>query len=147
MTSPDNVGPTDGRLHRPGLFAAFRGRPRTETPAKEVVYVEQPNPKLQEKAAHEAYERGRRDERARHRGSPLLAFLILVIALAGGTIIYLAAREGSFQRGGQVVDSTIGQAAAPAKSAAASAGAALENAGRSLKNTAGTPAPGKPGTS
>jgi len=62
-------------------------------------------------------------------------------------MVYLAAREGSFARGGQVVDATLGQAAAPARSAADNAGNALENAGRSLKDTAGSPAPSQPNPS
>jgi hypothetical protein len=89
----------------------------------------------------EAYERGRRDERARHHGSPLAAFLVLVIALAGGAVLFLAAREGSFTAGGQVVDRNITTAAqkmqTPVRNAADNAGSALENAGQNLKQTAG----------
>jgi hypothetical protein len=89
----------------------------------------------------EAYERGRRDERARHRGSPLAALLVLLVALAGVGVFYLAAREGSFASGGQVVDSNLNAAAervqTPVRKAADSAGSALENAGQSLKQNAG----------
>jgi len=145
MTSPDHVDLADARRYQPGLFAAFRTRPKavvpvTGAPVTEVA-VERPDLKHEEKLARDAYDRGRRDERARHRGSPLLALIMLVVALAGGTMIYLAAREGSFARGGQVVDQTLGQAAAPAKSVAESAGNALEGAGQSLKQTAGPAAP------
>ena len=153
MSTPDPVETTDGRRYQPGLFAAFRTRARPVVPATVVtttgvapvageavreVVVERPDLKHEEKVAKDAYERGRRDERARHRGSPLLALLVVVIALVGGTMIYLAVQQGSFARGGQVADQTIGQAAAPAKSAADSAGSALENAGQSLKQTAGS---------
>jgi hypothetical protein len=86
----------------------------------------------------DAYERGRRDERARRRGSPLLTLLVVLIAAAGGALVYLAAREGSFGRGGQVVDHTLSHAADQAKPAVGRAGEAMENAGRSLKQTSGS---------
>jgi hypothetical protein len=57
-----------------------------------------------------AYDRGRRDERARHRSHPILTLVVAVIALVGGAMIFLAAREGSFARGGQVMDAQLAQA-------------------------------------
>ena len=57
-----------------------------------------------------AYDKGRRDERARHRSHPVLTLVVAVIALLGGAMIYLAAREGSFARGGMVMDHQIAQA-------------------------------------
>jgi hypothetical protein len=90
----------------------------------------------------EVYERGRRDERARHRSSPVIGLLLLLVAAAGGTVVYLAVREGSFTNGGAVVDRTISAASdkaqAPIRHAADSTGAALENAGETLKKNAGT---------
>jgi hypothetical protein len=89
-----------------------------------------------------AYDRGRRDERARRRGSPLLAFLLLILAVAAGLMIYVAVRQGSFAAAGAVVDnalsSTAQRATAPVTGAADKAGSALENAGQSLKERAGS---------
>ncbi len=43
---------------------------------------------------------GRTQERARHRGHPLVKLAVVVIAIAGAAVLALAAREGSFSRGG-----------------------------------------------
>ena len=90
----------------------------------------------------QAYERGRRDERARHRGSPLAALLVLLVAMAGGAVLFLAAREGSFTRGGEVIDRNVQAAAqtaqAPIRNAADNTGNALRNAGDNIKDTAGS---------
>jgi hypothetical protein len=95
----------------------------------------------------EAYERGRRDEARRHRGSPLLSFLTFIIIAAAALLFYLAARDGSFARGGAVVENNIAQATntvqAPFKRAANQAGDALQNAGQKLKQDAGQ-APSNP---
>jgi hypothetical protein len=89
-----------------------------------------------------AYDRGRRDERARRRGSPLLAFLLLILAVAAGLMIYLAVRQGSFAAAGAVIDnalsSTAQRATAPVTRAADTTGSALVNAGQSLKERAGS---------
>jgi hypothetical protein len=158
MTSPDTTQPVGDRRHQPGLFAAFRTRPRvvTQPVGAQPVVVGEPvayaqpqvvtpqvvtvktDARAEAKAAKDAYERGRRDERTRHRSSPLLGFLVLIVAVIGGGMIYLAAREGSFAGGGQVVDKAVSQAVAPAKSVAGSAGDALENAGQTIKKTAGS---------
>jgi hypothetical protein len=87
-----------------------------------------------------AYERGRRDERARRRGSPLLMFVLLVAAAAGAAAIALAVHEGSFARGGQVVDQSLSNATATVASKTADT---LQNAGANLK-PAPTPAPAAP---
>ncbi len=57
-----------------------------------------------------AYERGRRDERSRHKSHPFLAMIVFMVALAGAGMMYLAAREGSFSRGGEVVDLKLASA-------------------------------------
>ncbi|MFI4974529.1 MAG: hypothetical protein ACHP84_08325 [Caulobacterales bacterium] len=93
-------------------------------------------------AVRDAYTRGRSDERARRRSSPLIAMALILVAAAGGTILYLAAREGSFSAGGEVVDRQVAKAAdatsQATKGVADQAGNALEGAGQNLKQT---PAP------
>ncbi|HEY1752384.1 MAG TPA: hypothetical protein VGG29_14080 [Caulobacteraceae bacterium] len=97
-------------------------------------------------ASKEAYERGRRDERARQsrrrRGSPALTVLVLAVACIGAFVIYLGVHEGSFQRGGQLVDQNINNTTSTAtqatRSAADRAGDALENAGHRIKQSAGS---------
>lgn len=87
-----------------------------------------------------AYQRGRRDGRASKRRSPLLTIIVAVVALAGAAVIALAAREGSFTRGGQVVDQQLAvaadQAAVTSRDAASAASEAAHDAGRSLRNSA-----------
>jgi len=91
----------------------------------------------------DTYERGRRDERARHPrgGHPFLASLLLLTAVAGAFVIYLGVRQGSFAGGGQMVDQGIANATASAqqasRDAADRAGDALQNAGQRLKQTRG----------
>ena len=84
-----------------------------------------------------AYERGRRDERARKHGSPLLTLVVLVAAAAGAAAIALAVNQGSFERGGQVVDQNIAGAQAAAARAgqdvADKTGDALQSAGSHMK--------------
>jgi hypothetical protein len=84
-----------------------------------------------------AYERGRLDERASRRRHPLLMTLMFLVALAGVAILGVAAYEGSFARGGVVVDQNLNAAADRAepvvRGAAADASQAVTNAGRSIK--------------
>jgi hypothetical protein len=95
-------------------------------------------------AVRQAYERGRREERAKRpprRGSPLMTTVLLLAAATGVFIIYLGVSQGSFGRGGHMVDQNIDNATATATgavhNAADQAGDALVNAGQSLKHTAG----------
>lgn len=81
-----------------------------------------------------AYERGRVDERARRRTHPILALIVFVVALIGAGMIYLAAREGSFSGGGQVIDHSIAKATHPAEVARQDAGTALTHAGDKLQD-------------
>jgi hypothetical protein len=96
-------------------------------------------------AVRQAYDRGRRDERARRprrHGSPALTLVVLLAAVAGIGAIYLGVQQGSFGRGGQVVDQKIQSVTQPAsqatRNAASKAGDALENAGQNLKQSAGS---------
>ena len=91
-----------------------------------------------------AYDRGRRDERARRprrHGSPFLTLVVLMAAAAGVGAIYLGVHEGSFSRGGQVVDQKLSGVAQPAtqatRNAADRAGDALQNAGQRIKQAGG----------
>lgn len=58
-----------------------------------------------------AYERGRKEERARHKRSPFLAMALVAAALIGGTSVVLAAKEGSFRDGGALMDAGVTTAA------------------------------------
>ncbi len=87
-----------------------------------------------------AYDRGRRDERARHprrRGSPVLTTVLFLAACAGAFVIYLGVSSGSFAGGGQTIDQNLSNAQQKAADASRSvvhrAGDALENAGQTLK--------------
>lgn len=70
----------------------------------------------------EAYERGRRDERAQRRRHPLGMTVTFVLAAVGLIILGLAALNGSFGRAGQMVDrglsAAVSRAQAPAPEAA-----------------------------
>lgn len=81
---------------------------RDRKPVEDVEVVHHVGPSTADVEA--AYDKGRRDERSRHRSHPILTLVVAVIALVGGTMIYLAAREGSFAQGGQVVDHQLSQA-------------------------------------
>ncbi len=102
-------------------------------------------PVADRRALDEAYDRGRREERLRRRGSPLLSLLVLIVVIIGGLMIYLAVRNGSFSSGGAVVDRDLSRAAqtaqAPIKDAADKTGDALQSAGQSLKRKAGSNGP------
>lgn len=85
-----------------------------------------------------AYQRGRRDERSARRRSPLLSLAVAVVAIVGAGTLVLAAREGSFASGGQVVDHQLqiatGQAELTTRDAAAATGEAVHDAGTHLRN-------------
>jgi hypothetical protein len=85
----------------------------------------------------EAYERGRRDERAARRRHPFGMGITFLLALVGVVLLVLAAVNGSFGAGGGVVDDQLHIAAdraGPAISdAAANAGQSLREAGQAAK--------------
>jgi hypothetical protein len=90
-----------------------------------------------------AYDRGRRDERARRRhrpGSAILSLLVLTAAAVGVFVIYLGVSEGSFSSAGRMVDNGVASAAHTTRQvthqAASHVGDAVEGAGRSLKEAA-----------
>jgi|GEM_PF-4838452 len=83
-----------------------------------------------------AYERGRRDGRRRRR-HPMIAIVVSAAALVGAVTLGLAAREGSFTAGGQVVDRQLsiaaGQAQLASRDAAVATGEAVRGAGTDLR--------------
>ena len=92
----------------------------------------------------EAYERGRRDERASRRRHPVAMTLTMAAAVVGVVVLALAAVNGSFTRAGGVVDQNLNMAVTKAepqvRDAAAEAGQSLRDAGQSVRRkTADTP--------
>ena len=79
----------------------------------------------------EAYERGRRDERAARKRHPLLMTVTFVLALVGVALLVLAAVNGSFTGAGGVVDEKLNIAA---NRAGPALGEAASNAGQSLRD-------------
>lgn len=91
----------------------------------------------------EAYERGRKDERAARKHHPFIMAGLLVLAATGASMITLAAMTGSFGEGGAVADLRLAQAAdntAPVideaitrtQDAARDAGAAIQDKTKSV---------------
>lgn len=86
-----------------------------------------------------AYERGRRDERARRRRHPILMTFTFICAAVGLAVLVLAGLNGSFARGGAVVDASLSIAASRAAPVANEAAA---SAGRSLRGQSQSPKTG-----
>ena len=88
----------------------------------------------------EGLRQGRRDERKRRHGHPILKLVVVLVALAGAAMLAVAAKEGSFSRGGQVVDQNLAVAADQAKTAGAGAvtqtGQAIQTAGTTIQQKA-----------
>jgi hypothetical protein len=89
----------------------------------------------------EAYQRGRRDERARRRRHPVGMTLLVVAAICGVVLLALAALNGSFGAGGAVADQSLNAAVNTAepqvRDAASQAGQSLHDAGAAAKAKAG----------
>jgi predicted anti-sigma-YlaC factor YlaD len=85
----------------------------------------------------EAYERGRKDERASRRRHPVFMALTFAAALVGVVLLVLAAVNGSFTQAGGVVDETlsvaVNRAEPQVRDAASQAGQSLKDAGQSVK--------------
>lgn len=114
-------------------FFGYRNRPAADAAAHDHLLPTEADIKA-------AYDRGRKDERARRRRSPPLTLVVAAIALVGAGVIALAAMEGSFTRGGQVVDAQLAvaadQAAVTGRDAAGAASEAARDAGQNLRNSA-----------
>jgi len=80
----------------------------------------------------DAYEQGRRDEKARRKSHPLLALIVFALAVVGGVMLFLVLREGSFSKAGQVADQQVAVAKAEgpdvARNAASEVGQTARNA-------------------
>jgi hypothetical protein len=89
------------------------------------------------KDLREAYERGRRDERASRKRHPVMMTLTFVAAIVGVGALALAAANGSFGRAGGVVDdnlaSAVTQAQPKVQDAASQASKSLHDAGAAAK--------------
>ena len=76
---------------------------------------------LGDKDLRDAYDRGRADESVRHKRNWLMTILGALLALVGLVVLVLAALNGSFARGGAVIDRQLSIAADQAEPAARSA--------------------------
>lgn len=81
-----------------------------------------------------AYNRGRLDERMSRRRHPIIAIAVVILALIGAWLLFLAAREGSFSSAGQAADRGIATAADEAGPALRETGEALKDAGGAIKD-------------
>ena len=76
--------------------------------------------------------------RRRHGGFGLVGVAVTLVAVLGALWLALAAREGSFAGGGNVVDQKIAEVTLPAKAAASQAvdrtGQVVQNAGQAIEN-------------
>lgn len=76
---------------------------------------------LGDKDLRDAYDRGRADEAVRHKRNWLLTIVTTLLALVGLVVLILAALNGSFARGGAVIDQQLSIAADNAEPAARNA--------------------------
>ena len=85
----------------------------------------------------DAYERGRRDERASRRRHPVFMTFLFVAAFCGVVLVALAAVNGSFTRGGAVADQNlqmaVNRAEPQVRDAASQAGQSLRDASQAAK--------------
>jgi hypothetical protein len=89
----------------------------------------------------EAYEHGRRDERARRKRHPIGMTVTFALAIFGVVMVALALVNGSFGAAGTQVDQSLmiarEQAAPAASQAAANAGQSLRDAAQTARDKAG----------
>jgi hypothetical protein len=142
MNLVPSTGPDDPAAARARRIGAYQQGQRD---AKASV-VERASLQERNTAVRQAYDRGRRDERAarrpRRHGSPFLTLIGLLAVAAVACVIYLAYQQGGFANGGRVVDQSLSNTTASATQAtrnvADRTGDALQNAGQTLKQKAGS---------
>ena len=81
-----------------------------------------------------AYNRGRIDERRARRHHPFIALAVVILAMIGAWLLFLAARDGSFSSGGEAADRNLSTAAQEARPALRDAGEAIKDAGTTIKD-------------
>ena len=81
-----------------------------------------------------AYNRGRIDERRARRHHPFIALAVVILAMIGAWLLFLAAREGSFSSGGETADRNLSTVAQEARPALRDTGEALRDAGSTIKD-------------
>ena len=141
MNVVQSTGPDDAAVERARRIGAYQsGKLDARNSVQERAMIQE-----RDAAVRQAYDRGRRDERARRprrHGPSLLTFLLVLVAAAGAFEIYLAIQQGGFANGGRVVDQNIANTTATAtqatRSVADKAGDALQNAGQTIKQKAGS---------
>ncbi|WP_394761908.1 hypothetical protein [Phenylobacterium sp.] len=92
----------------------------TEDRTAALIRAEQLDLKETQADVREAYQRGRKDERARRRRHPIGMTLLFVAAACGAALLGLAAINGSFSAGGSVADQSLQDAGKAAQARAAS---------------------------
>jgi hypothetical protein len=102
--------------------------------------VHQPvvDPAITKEVRRDAYERGRQDERSRHKRNPLLTLLIAIAAIFGLVVIGLYIYNGgSFTETGRDLDAVTARGAQEAREAGAEvadeAGEGLQDVGRRVE--------------
>jgi hypothetical protein len=89
-----------------------------------------------------AYDRGRHDEKRRHRGVGPFAVIVGVLAIFGVGMLALAIDQGSFAAGGRLLDDQIAQVQGAAGGAVsntkAAVGGAVSSAGQSVQHAGAT---------
>jgi hypothetical protein len=125
----------EGNIERsfPMVSASFDPDDRTASLSR----AEQLDLKEVQADVREAYERGRRDERASRRRHPVFMTLTFAAAACGVALLALAAINGSFAGGGTVADqnlnAAVNRAEPQVRDAAGQAGQSLRDAGAKAK--------------
>lgn len=91
---------------------------------------------LTEKERRDAYDRGRRDEAVSHRRNWLWVIVEGLLALVGVIVLVLAGLNGSFERGGRVIDEQLWYARVEATPLVQNAASSATNAVRDARDDA-----------
>ena len=91
---------------------------------------------LTDKDLRDSYDRGRRDEAVRHKRNWLWTIVEALLALVGVIVLALAALNGSFERGGRVLDEQLWSARVEATPAIQNAASSATNAVRDARDNA-----------